>query len=87
MIGVGDLDEAIGGEVWPSAHVLLRWLEGARSLDVPELHGATLLELGAGTGFLALALTDPNGANLHRIHDPGWLSPTLPGCWFASLFG
>ena len=39
-----------GGEVWPPARALCRWLDGEAS----ELAGARVLELGSGTGICAI---------------------------------
>lgn len=49
-------DEAIGCEVWLAARVMLRWLRSAPNLGAPVLRGQVLLELGAGTGYLAAGL-------------------------------
>mmetsp|Transcript_110148 Transcript_110148/g.179706 ORF Transcript_110148/g.179706 Transcript_110148/m.179706 type:complete len:281 (+) Transcript_110148:80-922(+) len=53
-------DAPTGCMVWPAARVLLHWLSaGPGCAGGPEeaaKAGATLLELGAGTGYLALGL-------------------------------
>mmetsp|Transcript_100839 Transcript_100839/g.285839 ORF Transcript_100839/g.285839 Transcript_100839/m.285839 type:complete len:256 (-) Transcript_100839:35-802(-) len=64
---------AVGCEVWPSARVLLQWLQLPASAgglpascDVaPSLRGATLLELGAGTGYLAMHLVAGGAAKVY----------------------
>ncbi|CAE7756605.1 Caltractin [Symbiodinium sp. CCMP2456] len=54
---VREIDDRASCIVWPAARVLLQWLRTTlkESLDT-ELEGSTVLELGAGTGFLSLAL-------------------------------
>mmetsp|Transcript_131245 Transcript_131245/g.419866 ORF Transcript_131245/g.419866 Transcript_131245/m.419866 type:complete len:234 (-) Transcript_131245:13-714(-) len=54
-----DDDDDIGLVIWPSARTMLRWLTGgATAGSAPEVVGKTLLELGAGTGFLAKGLIE-----------------------------
>lgn len=55
-------EEPIGLEVWPAARVLLEWLSNSSDARPLALQGSTLLELGAGTGFLAMSLTAPGSA-------------------------
>jgi hypothetical protein len=47
----GDMGDllSVGGTVWPCAAALCRWLRSGASLD-----GASVLELGAGTGACGL---------------------------------
>lgn len=73
---LGDLDEEIACEVWPAARAMLGWLhsvpEGTPpslkgSIAPPALNGSTVLEVGAGTGFLAMELTKARGQGGHGV--------------------
>lgn len=47
-------EDGIGTEVWPASRVMLSWL--ASATNAPQLSGKTVLELGSGTGALAMAM-------------------------------
>eukprot|EP00419_Tripos_fusus_P035905 CAMPEP_0172779794 /NCGR_PEP_ID=MMETSP1074-20121228/202601_1 /TAXON_ID=2916 /ORGANISM="Ceratium fusus, Strain PA161109" /LENGTH=254 /DNA_ID=CAMNT_0013616759 /DNA_START=40 /DNA_END=804 /DNA_ORIENTATION=+ len=62
MIVIRDIkDQAIGTEVWPASRMMLNWL--GSSADAPALAGATILELGSGTGALAMSLVSQHGVS------------------------
>ena len=54
---VCEIDDRASCIIWPAARVLLQWLRTTLKESLgSELEGSTILELGAGTGFLSLAL-------------------------------
>ena len=62
QVGNADLSgDGLGLTVWPGSRALLHWLH--TSPDAPDLRGTELLELGCGTGALALALALHAGSN------------------------
>ena len=54
--------------VWPAARVLLRWLQTNLEMQLgARLRGAKIIELGAGTGFLALSLANAGAQNVLAV--------------------
>ena len=54
---VCEIDDRASCIIWPAARVLLQWLRTTLKESLgSELESSTILELGAGTGFLSLAL-------------------------------
>ena len=65
---VQEVDDRASCIVWPAARVLLQWLRASlRESLGTELAGATVLELGAGTGFLALALAEAGAGKVFAV--------------------
>ena len=53
---VREFDDDPSCIVWPAARILLHWLYHHLESNFGEtLRGSTVLDLGAGTGFLALS--------------------------------
>eukprot|EP00435_Cladocopium_sp_Y103_P054547 s1218_g17.t1 len=54
--------------VWPAARVLLLWLQHDMDMQLgATLRGAKIIELGAGTGFLALSLANARVQNIVAV--------------------
>ena len=54
--------------VWPAARVLLLWLQTNLEAQLgATLRGAKIIELGAGTGFLALSLANAGAQNILAV--------------------
>lgn len=54
--------------VWPAARVLLHWLQTNLEMQLgATLRGAKIVELGAGTGFLALSLANAGVQNILAV--------------------
>ncbi|MCJ1347955.1 hypothetical protein MMC31_006185, partial [Peltigera leucophlebia] len=68
-----DLKEGCGGQLWPAGRVLAKYL---LQLKMDELRGKTIVELGAGSGLVGLAL-GLHSPNLTAVHITD-LAPMLP---------
>jgi len=63
-------DKPIGFEIWPAARAFLQWLisGGSDGFAAPDLRKTTLLELGAGTGFLATQLVADRRVGVKEVY-------------------
>ena len=65
---VREFDDDPSCIVWPASRVLLQWLHGNLDLHFgASLEGAKILELGAGTGFLALSLANAGACSVVAV--------------------